>query len=243
MVLQHRLWAAIRKAPKGAAQVFEPYLPFTLTIFAVAKLYFHFSAMNAGKSTLLLQASHNYRERGLHTRLLTAALDDRYGLGRITSRIGLHAEAQAFRPDDDLFAQLSKQHDDTAISCVLIDEAQFLSEAQVWQLTEVVDQLGIPVMAYGLRTDFQGRLFEGARALLAWADLIKEIKTICHCGRKATMVVRVSEEGKVLTEGSQVEVGGNERYVSLCRRHWKQSFAPGTPRPSDALHKQYALDV
>lgn len=187
----------------------------------VAKLYFSYSSMNAGKSTVLLQASHNYRERGMHTLLLTAALDDRMGKGKIGSRIGLTAEAETFALEDDLFALIETAHEAQNLSCVLVDEAQFLSEKQVWHLCRVADRLGIPVMAYGLRTDFQGKLFPGSAALLALADNLREIRTICWCGRKATMVVRLDGEGRIIDEGEQVSIGGEESYVSLCRRHWE----------------------
>ena len=180
--------------------------------------------MNAGKSTTLLQSSFNYRERGMHTVLLTAALDDRFGKGKVSSRIGLSQEADLFSAGDNLYRHIEQRHSDKAIDCVLVDESQFLSEDQVWQLSEVSDQLGIPVLCYGIRTDFQGQLFPGSKALLAWADELQELKTICHCGSKATMVVRVDEQGNALKEGSQVEIGGNERYVSLCRRHFKETY-------------------
>ncbi len=188
----------------------------------MAKLYFNYSAMNAGKSTVLLQASHNYRERGMRTMLLTAHLDDRMGAGKIGSRIGLEAEAETFKNDDDLFERVDGVHGETPLNCVLVDEAQFLSEKQVWQLCRIADRLGIPVMCYGLRTDFQGKLFPGSATLLALADNLREIRTICWCGRKATMVVRLDEEGRVLAEGDQVSIGGEESYVSLCRRHWEE---------------------
>lgn len=187
----------------------------------MAKLYFNYSAMNAGKSTVLLQASHNYRERGMHTMLLTAALDDRTGIGKIGSRIGLEAEAETFAEGDNLFARVEMAHEEKPINCVLVDEAQFLSPEQVWQLCRVSDRLGIPVMCYGLRTDFQGKLFPGSAELLALADSLREIRTICWCGRKATMVVRLDEEGRILEDGDQVSIGGEESYVSLCRRHWE----------------------
>ena len=190
----------------------------------MAKLYFYYSTMNAGKSTTLLQSSFNYRERGMHTVLLTAALDDRFGKGKVSSRIGLSQEADLFSAGDNLYRHIEQRHSDKAIDCVLVDESQFLSEDQVWQLSEVSDQLGIPVLCYGIRTDFQGQLFPGSKALLAWADELQELKTICHCGSKATMVVRVDEQGNALKEGSQVEIGGNERYVSLCRRHFKETY-------------------
>ena len=190
---------------------------------AMAKLYFHYSTMNAGKSTLLLQASHNYRERGMATLLLTAALDRRAGEGRIASRIGIEAAAETYAPEDDLLARLRARMAEGPLACVLVDEAQFLTAAQVWQLAEVADDLGVPVMCYGLRTDFRGELFPGSAALLALADSLREVRTICFCGAKATMVVRQDDEGRVLTEGAQVEIGGNERYVALCRRHWREA--------------------
>ncbi|WBU59510.1 thymidine kinase [Paracoccus albus] len=187
----------------------------------MAKLYFHYSTMNAGKSTLLLQASYNYRERGMETLLLIASLDDRAGNGVIGSRIGIEAEATCFGPSEDLFALV--QSDRRVLSCVFVDEAQFLSADQVWQLARVADDLGIPVMAYGLRVDFRGELFPGSAALLALADDLREVRTICHCGRKATMVIRRGPDGRALTDGDQVLVGGNETYVSLCRRHWREA--------------------
>ncbi|MBE9636673.1 thymidine kinase [Salipiger mangrovisoli] len=190
----------------------------------MAKLHFHYSTMNAGKSTLLLQAAHNYRERGMEVFLLTAQLDTRAGLGRIGSRIGLGQEAETFGTEDDLFAVIAAAHDKTPLACVFIDEAQFLSEEQVWQLARVVDDLGLPVMAYGLRVDFRGQLFPGSAALLALADSLREVRTICHCGRKATMVIRQDGSGKALTDGAQVQIGGNETYVSLCRKHWRAAM-------------------
>lgn len=194
----------------------------------MAKLFFYYSSMNAGKSTTLLQSAHNYRERGLRPLLFTPQLDTRAGKGQIASRIGLTAEAHAFSPADDLFKLTDAQE---TIDCVLVDEAQFLSRAQVYQLGEIADRLNTPVLAYGLRTDFQGNLFEGSRHLLAWADKLVEIKTICHCGSKATMVLRTDEQGTVLREGAQVEIGGNERYVSVCRKHFKEGMA--NPQPGD----------
>ncbi len=190
----------------------------------MAKLYFYYSTMNAGKSTTLLQSSFNYRERGMHTLLLTAALDDRFGGGKVASRIGLEQAADLFREQDDLFTHIKTQHIDKSIDCVLVDEAQFLSKQQVWQLSEVCDQLHIPVLCYGIRTDFQGELFAGSQWLLAWADELHELKTICHCGKKANMVVRVDEQGEAIQQGSQVEIGGNDRYVSLCRQHFKEVY-------------------
>jgi thymidine kinase len=189
----------------------------------MAKLYFNYSTMNAGKSTILLQAAHNYRERGMDTYLLTARLDDRVGQGQIGSRIGITADADMFTADSDLFAMIEARRAEGPFVCILIDEAQFLSEDQVWQLARVVDDLKIPVMAYGLRVDFLGQLFPGSAALLALADEMREIRTICHCGKKATMVVRQDQDGNTLTAGEQVQIGGNETYVSLCRRHWREA--------------------
>ncbi|WP_099864427.1 thymidine kinase [Pararhizobium haloflavum] len=186
----------------------------------MAKLYFSYASMNAGKSTVLLQASYNYRERGMRTLLLTAALDDRAGSGRIASRIGLAEDATPFTEGDDLFAFVKAEHAKGAVACVFVDEAQFLTERQVWQLARVADDLSIPVMSYGLRTDFQGNLFPGSRALLAIADELREIRTICSCGRKATMVVRMDGTGEPVREGAQIDIGGNDKYVSYCRRHW-----------------------
>jgi len=191
----------------------------------MAKLYFYYSSMNAGKSTVLLQSSYNYRERGMHTIMFTPALDDRAGVGRIQSRIGLAADANAFGAADNLRERVRAEHAEHPLACVLVDEAQFLSREQVRQLSDVVDVLDIPVLCYGLRTDFQGNLFEGSAALLAWADTLTEIKTICHCGRKATMVLRVGADGRVVREGAQIEIGGNARYVSVCRRHFKEGVA------------------
>jgi thymidine kinase len=193
----------------------------------MAKLYFNYSSMNAGKTTILLQSAHNYRERGMTPLLFTPKLDDRYGAGWIKSRIGLQARATIFNSDDDLF-EITRTHlEERNIHCVLVDEAQFLSRGQVYQLSEVVDRLNIPVLCFGLRTDFQGELFEGSKHLLAWADELVEIKTICHTGRKANMVVRVDDDGYALKEGAQVEIGGNERYVSVSRAEFKKVFIGG----------------
>ncbi len=189
----------------------------------MAKLYFYYSAMNAGKTTTLLQSAHNYRERGMRVAILTPALDHRAGSGKVASRIGLQADGTAFQRGDDLEALI--RADIAAhgkLDCVLVDEAQFLTKAQVWQLSEVVDALRIPVLCYGLRTDFRGELFEGSQYLLAWADELTEIKTICHTGKKATMTVRVDEQGRALLAGPQVEIGGNERYVSVSRAEFKR---------------------
>ena len=190
----------------------------------MAQMYFYYSAMNAGKSTTLLQSSFNYRERGMNPAIFTAAIDDRYGKGVVSSRIGPQEEAELFNVDDDLFQCLSQMHAETKIDCVLIDECQFLTKAQVYQLTEVVDKLHIPVLCYGLRSDFRGELFDGSRYLLAWADKLVELKTICHCGRKANMVIRQDESGKAIADGDQVEIGGNDRYVSVCRKHYKEAL-------------------
>ncbi len=190
----------------------------------MAKLYFYYSSMNAGKSTALLQSSYNYKERGMNTLVLAPMLDDRYGEGKVTSRIGIDATATVFRRDDDLYALVESLHADDELHCVLIDEAQFLTRAQVFGLSDVTDKLNIPVLAYGLRTDFQGEPFEGSKYLLAWSDNLKELKAICHCGSKATMVLRLDSTGKAVTEGSQVEIGGNDRYISTCRKHFKEEF-------------------
>jgi thymidine kinase len=193
----------------------------------MAKLYFHYSTMNAGKSTLLLQASYNYRERGMNTYLMTYALDMRAGEGTIGSRIGISAPADTFSESDDLLERIREKLAEEPVACVFVDEAQFLTEAQVWQLARAVDDLGVPVMAYGLRVDFMGKLFPGSAALLALADEMREARTICFCGRKATMVVRKDESGRVLTTGAQIAIGGNDRYESLCRRHWRAATGDG----------------
>ncbi|SEM42447.1 thymidine kinase [Pseudoxanthomonas sp. GM95] len=189
----------------------------------MAKLYFYYSAMNAGKTTTLLQSAHNYRERGMRVLILTPRLDHRAGTGVVASRIGLRAEGTAFTSDDDLLQTVDA---DIAahgpLHCVLVDEAQFLTRSQVWQLSDVVDERRIPVLCYGLRTDFRGELFEGSQALLAWADELTEIKTICHTGAKATMTVRVDANGRVVHDGPQVEIGGNESYVSVSRAEYKK---------------------
>jgi len=190
----------------------------------MAKLYFYYSSMNAGKSTALLQSSYNYKERGMNTLVLAPQFDDRFGVGKVTSRIGIETEATTFGTDTDLFALIESRNNDEALHCVLIDEAQFLTREQVFALGEVTDKLNIPVLAYGLRTDFQGEPFEGSKYLLAWADNLKELKAICHCGSKATMVVRLDGDGNAVTEGSQVEIGGNDRYVSMCRKHFKAKY-------------------
>jgi thymidine kinase len=193
----------------------------------MAKLYFHYSTMNAGKSTALLQASHNYREGGMATYLLTAQFDTRAGEGRIASRIGIGEPADTFNPTEDMFAKVSARLAQGPVACVFIDEAQFLTRDQVWQLARVVDDLGVPVMCYGLRVDFRGELFPGSAALLALADEMREVRTICSCGKKATMVVRKGPDGRALKDGAQVLIGGNETYVSLCRRHWREAVGDG----------------
>jgi len=215
---------------------------------AMAKLYFYYSAMNAGKSTTLLQSAHNYRERGMRTMILTPRLDRRAGIGVVSSRIGLRAQAHAFEPEENLLGLVRadiQQHG--RLHCLLVDEAQFLHRDQVWQLTDIVDELDVPVLAYGLRTDFRAELFEGSRHLLAWADEISEIKTICHSGSKATMVVRLDDAGRVLTEGEQVQIGGNERYLSVSRREFKrltrgEAMAPAS-QPSLPLELALGLDL
>lgn len=181
--------------------------------------------MNAGKSTQLLQSSYNYRERGMNTLVLTPTVDTRFGLGKVCSRIGLEADATAFDPREDLYALSGREALDKPLACVLVDEAQFLTKAQVEQLARVADVLGIPVLCFGLRTDFQGNLFEGSQWLLAWADKLVEIKTICHCGRKATMVMRLTSDGTPVREGAQIAIGGNDLYVSVCRRHFREGKA------------------
>ncbi|MBO6774399.1 MAG: thymidine kinase [Marinibacterium sp.] len=196
----------------------------------MAKLYFNYSTMNAGKSTVLLQASHNYHENGMVTYLLTARIDGRAGTGRIASRIGISEEADTFIPGEDLFQKITQRLETGKVDCILVDEAQFLEPEQVWQLARAVDDLGVPIMCYGLRVDFMGNLFPGSATLLALADEMREVRTICHCGKKATMVVRMDETGKALTDGDQVQIGGNETYVSLCRRHWRKAVGDLAPQ-------------
>ena len=188
----------------------------------MAKLYFNYSSMNAGKSTALLQANHNYLERGMKTKMFTFSGDNRYEENRIVSRIGISADALPFSEDTDLFQSLIEDKDQIEIKCVLIDEAQFLTKKQVAQLGKIADELDTAVLAFGIRTDFQGELFEGSKYLLAWADNLKEIKTVCWCGRKATMVVRLDKEGSIVSQGEQLEIGGNEKYVPLCRAHFNK---------------------
>ena len=194
----------------------------------MAKLYFNYSTMNAGKSTSLLQASHNYRERGMQTYLMTAKMDTRAGKGKIASRIGIEENSDTFSPQEDLFEKIKNKLKKEDISCIFVDEAQFLTKDQVWALARAVDDLGVPIMCYGLRVDFMGELFPGSAALLALADEMREIRTICHCGKKATMVVRLDSTGKAMTAGDQVQIGGNETYLSLCRKHYREAVQDNT---------------
>jgi thymidine kinase len=194
----------------------------------MAKLYFYYASMNAGKSTTLLQAAFNYRERGMATMLWTAAFDARGGEQAIASRIGLGADAHRFDDGTDLWERVTTTHAVAPLACVLVDEAQWLSREQVWQLARVADEANIPVICYGLRTDFRGELFPGSGALLGIADALIELKAICHCGRKATMNLRVDADGAAVREGAQVEVGGNERYLALCRRHFSEALGHPT---------------
>lgn len=187
----------------------------------MAKLYFYYSTMNAGKSTTLLQSDYNYRERNMNTLVYTAAIDDRFGQGQVTSRIGIHQDANLFHKNTDLFLEITTHLAQQKLHCILVDEAQFLTKEQVYQLSDVVDKLRIPVLCYGLRTDFQAELFEGSRYLLAWADQLEELKTICYCGRKANFVLRLNAQGEVVKDGEQIQIGGNERYLSVCRQHYK----------------------
>lgn len=189
----------------------------------MAKLYYYYSAMNAGKSTALLQSAHNYQERGMEVLLLTASIDDRFETGKIASRIGISAEASLFDKSTNILELVKSKSEKNALSCILIDESQFLTKEQVYDLSDIVDNLHIPVLAFGIRTDFQGELFEGSQALLAWADKLIELKTVCHCGSKATMVIRMNEQGIPVKEGAQVEIGGNDRYLSVCRKHFKEA--------------------
>ena len=186
----------------------------------MAKLYFNYSSMNAGKSTMLLQANHNYTERGMNAQLYTSELDTRFGNDEITSRIGLKKKSNIFTTKTDIYSDILNKNNEVLVDCLLIDEAQFLTKEQVAQLGMIVDKLDIPVLAFGIRTDFQGNLFEGSKYLLAWADNLKEIKTVCHCGRKATMVLRINDKGQVIADGMQIEIGGEDKYVSVCRKHF-----------------------
>ncbi|KAE9539056.1 thymidine kinase [Ursidibacter maritimus] len=190
----------------------------------MAKLYFYYSSMNAGKSTTLLQSSYNYQERGMNTLVYTAAIDDRYGVGKVASRIGISQEAALFHTTTDLFSEVSAHIQKQTLHCILIDEAQFLTKEQVYQLSEIVDKFNIPVLCYGLRTDFRAELFEGSQYLLAWADQLEELKTICYCGRKANFVIRLNEQGEAIADGEQIQIGGNDTYLSVCRRHYKEKL-------------------
>jgi thymidine kinase len=194
----------------------------------VAQLYFYYSAMNAGKSTALLQSSYNYQERGMRTLVYTAEIDDRFGAGVVSSRIGLSSPACLYNDKTELAEAIAEEHARQPVHCVLVDESQFLTREQVYALSDVADNLDIPVLCYGLRTDFRGELFTGSQYLLAWADKLVELKTICHCGRKASMVLRLDGEGRPFSEGEQVVIGGNERYISVCRKHYKQAINLGT---------------
>ncbi len=197
----------------------------------MAKLYFYYSSMNAGKSTILLQSSYNYRERGMQTLILSPELDDRFQVGKVTSRIGIEADALTFTISDNLLAMALRFNEQEKLACILVDEAQFLTESQVRQLSDLCDDHNIPVLAYGLRTDFRGELFEGSQYLLAWADSLVEVKTICHCGSKATMVLRIDADGRPIKDGRQVQIGGNERYLSVCRRHFKAGVPSADSEP------------
>jgi thymidine kinase len=190
----------------------------------MAKVYFYYSAMNAGKSTVLLQSSYNYQERGMRTLLFVTSLDTRAGIGKIHSRLGLASDAISLQPNENLFEKVKQEHTKSHVSCILIDEAQFLTVDQVKQATDVADTFSIPVLCYGLRTDFQGKLFPGSAELLGTADNLIELKTICHCGRKATMNLRIASDGKAVKQGAQVEIGGNDRYIPMCRKHFKESL-------------------
>lgn len=194
----------------------------------MAQLYFYYSAMNAGKSTALLQSSYNYQERGMRALVYTAEIDDRFGAGKVSSRIGLSSPAKLFNQQTSLFDDIAAENTREPIHCVLVDESQFLTRDQVYALSEVVDELDIPVLCYGLRTDFRGELFIGSQYLLSWSDKLVELKTICFCGRKASMVLRLDQEGRPYNEGEQVVIGGNERYVSVCRKHYKEALQIGS---------------
>ena len=194
----------------------------------MAQLYFYYSAMNAGKSTALLQSSYNYQERGMQTLVYTAEIDDRFGSGKVSSRIGLSSPAKLYNPQTNLLEEIRAEVARQPVHCVLVDESQFLTRQQVHELSEVVDELDIPVLCYGLRTDFRGELFIGSQYLLAWSDKLVELKTICFCGRKASMVLRLDQAGKPYAEGEQVVIGGNERYVSVCRKHYKEALVVGS---------------
>jgi len=194
----------------------------------MAQLYFYYSAMNAGKSTALLQSSYNYQERGMRSLVYTAEIDNRFGSGKVSSRIGLSSPAKLFNQNTSLFDEIRDEHAQESVHCVLVDESQFLTREQVYALSEIVDKLDIPVLCYGLRTDFRGELFTGSLYLLAWSDKLVELKTICFCGRKASMVLRLDQDGRPYNEGEQVVIGGNERYVSVCRKHYKEALVEGS---------------
>ncbi|GAL59884.1 thymidine kinase [Pseudescherichia vulneris NBRC 102420] len=194
----------------------------------MAQLYFYYSAMNAGKSTALLQSSYNYQERGMRSLVYTAEIDNRFGSGKVSSRIGLSSPAKLFNQHTSLFDDIRDEHAQEPVHCVLVDESQFLTREQVYALSEIVDKLDIPVLCYGLRTDFRGELFTGSLYLLAWSDKLVELKTICFCGRKASMVLRLDQDGRPYNEGEQVVIGGNERYVSVCRKHYKEALVEGS---------------
>lgn len=196
----------------------------------MAKLYFYYSAMNAGKSTVLLQSSYNYRERGMDTLLYVPSIDDRYGVGKITSRIGLSSNAHVIDPEFDIYADVARAASiNKKLACILVDEAQFLNKNQVMQLMRIVDELNIPVLCYGLRSDFMAEPFEGSKYLLALADNLLEVKTVCHCGRKATMNMRVDEQGRKVTHGAQIAIGGNDMYVATCRKHFMSGESGSGP--------------
>nr|WP_277756224.1 thymidine kinase [Rosenbergiella epipactidis] len=209
-------------------------------ILSVAQLYFYYSAMNAGKSTSLLQSSYNYQERGMNTLIFTAEIDDRYGKGRVASRIGLSSSASLFSKETDLFHEIKQSYDAQQLHCILLDESQFLTREQVKQLTYVTDHLNIPVLCYGLRTDFRGELFEGSLYLLAWADKLVELKTVCHCGRKANMVLRLDAQGRPFHDGAQVVIGGNDKYISVCRKHYWQAIEQGSEQAIFGQEKENA---
>ncbi|EPR9084272.1 thymidine kinase [Cronobacter dublinensis] len=194
----------------------------------MAQLYFYYSAMNAGKSTALLQSSYNYQERGMRTLVYTAEIDNRFGTGKVSSRIGLSSPAKLYNNQTSLLNDIRAEHQQAPVHCVLVDECQFLTREQVYELSDVVDKLDIPVLCYGLRTDFRGELFGGSQYLLAWSDKLVELKTVCFCGRKAGMVLRLDHEGRPYNEGEQVVIGGNERYVSVCRKHYKEAQEKGS---------------
>ena len=201
---------------------FDSLSPNGYEAVSMAKLYFYYASMNAGKSSNLLQAAFNYGERGMKVMLWTAAIDNRASFGAIASRIGLHADAHRFGEDTDLFGAISEEHAQGDLACVMIDEAQFLTEDQVWQMARLADERGIPVLCYGLRTDFQGNLFPGSAKLLGIADSLVELKAVCECGRKATMNLRIDEAGRAIAAGAQTEIGGNESYLALCRKHFRE---------------------